>query len=221
MHVPWYLWARAWVQWVFLAACYALASLFGLLLAAVAALTSKHGPNSFGEVQQRHRQKYIDSGSSGLWAYYASRMPFIKWWSNYEDGDLGESSGKWSASCKGKERSLWNRYRWLALRNPFNRGKRTIPFFHCLVGDCTLAHYGDYTVSDKTGVSGKQFVIATHKTTGKKYYGYYSVKVLSGNRVRVWRLGFKIKPAHATHSQDADDKDKTFTFRYQHASEIN
>ncbi len=154
--------------------------------------------------------------------YRASPIPFIRLWSNYEDGDLGEPSGKQSVRCKGNERSFWNRYQWNAIRNGFNMGKRTIPFFHCIVDECEIKAWGDKEVSDKyAGMAGWQFTMATHKKTGKTYYGYYSVKDLGENKVRVHRYGFKIKPNHAGEIQDADDKDKAFTVRYQHASEIN
>jgi len=161
-------------------------------------------------------------GSSGLWEYYASTVKFVRCWSNYEDGDLGETSGKQSARCSGNERSFWNRYKWNAFRNPFNMGKRTIDFFRCMIDECNIEYWGDEVVSDKdTALSGWQFVKATHRVTGKVYYGYYSVKALPDLKVRVCRLGFKVKPSHANETQDADDKDKAFTFKYQHASEVN
>lgn len=219
--IPLNLWFKAWAQWLSVLFVYLIAVVAGFFIVPLAIATSKKRKNDFNEIESAHKTKYIKAGSSGAWEYLASRIPFIRLWSNYEDGDLGESSGKWSATCKGKERSFWNRYKWLAFRNPFNYGKRKIPFFHCLIDDCTLSHYGDYNVTDKGGKDGWQFVIAVHKETGKKYYGYYSVKYLDDGRVRVWRLGFKIKPGHATETQDADDKDKAFTFRYQHASEVN
>lgn len=208
-------------QWVTVSVVLFCAVCLGFLMAALACITSKKMKNAFNEESQRHARKYIDQGSSGEWEYWASSVPVIRWWSNYEDGDLREPSGKGSVRCKGKERTFWNRYKWNAFGNPFNMGKRTLSFFHCLVDECTLAHFGDYNVTDKQPKSGWQFVIATHKATGKKYYGYYSVKYLGEGKVRVHRYGFKIKPSHATHSQDADDKDKAVTFRYQHASVIN
>jgi hypothetical protein len=191
-------------------------------MAFFAALTSKPMTNAFGEIAQKHDQKYIDQGSSQFWTYMASPIPFIRLWSNYEDGDLGEPSGKQSVRCKGEEGTFWNRYKWLALRNGFNMGKRTLAFFHCIVEDCDIEYWGDEFITDKSpDFYGWQFTVATHRKTGKKYYGYYSVEGLGDNKVRVHRYGFKIKPSHAGKIQDADDKDKAFTARYQHSSEIN
>jgi hypothetical protein len=198
------------------------AVLAGVAMAFIAALTARKTTNFLGEESQEHSEKYLAQGSSGHWEYWASPIPFVRLWSNYEDGDLGEPSGKQSVRCGGKERTFWNRYKWLAFRNPFNLGKRTIPAFHCMVDDCDIQYFGQEVVSDKSeDKTGWNFTIATHRVTGKKYYGFYSVKYLGDNKVRVWRIGFKIKPTHAGEVQDIDDKDKAFTFRYQHSSEIN
>jgi hypothetical protein len=213
---------KAMSQWISVISVMLFAVIAGLFMCLLACATYKKMKNAFGEIEQEHSEKYKALGSSGKWEYWASNIPFIRLWSNYEDGDLGEPSGKQSVRCKGKERTFWNRYKWNALRNPFNMGKRTIPFFHCLVDDCDIEWYGDKYVSDKNvDTSGWQFVIATHRKTGKKYYGYYEVKVLDDNHVSVKKYGFKIKPSHADEVQDADDKDKAFTFRWQPRSEVN
>lgn len=213
---------RATWQWIWVSFILLFAMVGGLFMSLIAAATSKKMKNHIGEIEQKHRQKYIDQGSSGFWEYYASPIPFVRLWSNHEDGDLGEPSGKQSVRCNGKERKFWNRYYWLAIRNPFNVGKRTIPLFHCIVEDCDIEYWGDEFVDDgSTEHAGWNFTIATHRKTRKKYYGYYSVKVLSNTKVRVIRLGFKIKPTHAGVIQDADDKDKAFTMRYQPRSKIN
>jgi uncharacterized integral membrane protein len=209
-------------QWVAVLGVLLIAYGAGLFMAFLAVFTAKKMKNAFGEIEQEHSEEYKAQGSSHLWEYWASPIPFIRWWSNYEDGDLGEPSGKQSARCKGEERGFWNRYHWNAVRNPFNMGKRTLPFFHCIIEECKINAWGDKVVTDKyKGGGGWQFTKATHLKTGKVYYGYYSVKQLPTGKVRVHKFGFKIKPSHAGIIQDADDKDKAFTYRYQHASEIN
>jgi hypothetical protein len=212
---------KAVIQWASVLSVLLFAYIAGLVMVFFACLTSKPMANAFGERLQGHLNKYIALGSSGVWHYKASPVPFLRLWSNYEDGDLGEPSGKQSVRCKGKERAFWNRYKWNAFRNPFNMGKRTIPFFHCIVERCEIEWWGSDDINDKYGKYGWQFVKAKHRATGKTYYGYYSVEYLNAAKVRVHRYGFKIKPSHMDVIQDADDKDKAFTFRYQHSSEIN
>ena len=209
-------------QWFTVGIGLIIADLLGIIMSFLAALTAKPMTNFVGETKQDHSDKYKSQGSSGKWEYWASPIPFIRLWSNLEDGDLGEPSGKQSVRVNGEERKFWNRYYWLAFRNPFNMGKRTIPFFHCLVDDCDIEYYGDRDVSDKRKEEdGWHFVKATNRETGKVYYGYRSVRSLSDTTVRQVRVGFKIKPSHAGEIQDADDKDKAFTLRYQHESERN
>lgn len=212
---------RALIQWASVSFVLLITYLAGFFMAFFACLTSKRMKNAFGEQAQEHEEKYLELGSSGYWEYWASPLPFVRLWSNYEDGDLGEPSGKQSVRCNGKERAFWNRYKWNAFRNPFNMGKRTIQFFHCLVNDCDIEYWGDEKVSDKhPDLFGWQFVKATHKKTKKSYYGYYSVKDLEREKIRVLRFGFKVKPSHIGVIQDADDKDKAFTFRCQLSAEI-
>ena len=161
----------------------------------------------------KHSDKYIAEGSSGEWSYWNSPYKWCRWWNNYEDGTLGEPSGKHSARCAGKERSFWNQYLW-TIRNPFNYAKRTIPLFHCKVNDCDIEYWGDFEISDKeVGQGGWHFCKATDRNTGKVYYWYRSVRNVGDNKVRVAAIGFKIKPEHALEVQDDDDKDKAFTIR--------
>lgn len=200
--------------------------------------------NHLGESEGPHSQKYIDQGSSGWWKYYGTDIPFVKWWSNLEDG-ICEPSGKWSATVKGKESTFWNKYAWVR-RNPFNYIKRTNKFFACFINDCDVSYYGDYMITDKNlSDHGAHFVIAKDKLTGKVYYGFRHIFAWNtvswyntlqaffvktrflklarwmDNRVYHANLGFKIKPSHADNKQDEDDLDKSFTFRVQLASLVN
>ena len=185
--------------------------IMGIFVALTSTPTLVHpqGNKVFG----KHSAKYIADGSSGEWAYWSSPYKILRWWNNYEDGTLGEPSGKHSARCAGKERSFWNQYSWTC-RNPFNYGKRTLPLFHCKVNECDIEYWGDFELSDKeVSAGGWQFCKATHKTTGKNYYWYRSVTPVSNTEVKVAAIGFKLKPSHALSVQDADDADKAFTIR--------
>ena len=207
--------AKAVLNWTAVAVPYGLGWLATFIMGIFVALTSTttlvhpQGKKVFG----KHSDKYIAEGSSGEWAYWNSPYKILRWWNNYEDGTLGEPSGKHSADCAGKERSFWNQYLW-TIRNPFNYAKRTIPLFHCLVNNCDIEYWGDFELSDKdVGKGGWQFCKATDRTTGKVYYWYRSVTYAGDNQVRVAAIGFKIKPSHALNEQDADDRDKAFTLR--------
>ncbi len=203
------------LQWAGVLAVYIWFVLLGLFVVPFVILLSKPMTNFVGERKQKHSSKYLSQGSSGEWEYIGTDIPVLKWWANLEDGNLGEPSGKHSARWAGKERSFLAQYNWLALRNPVNYLKRTWGFLHCPVDDCVVEYIGDYHVSDRGNAFGEQFVWATHKDTGKKYYGYYSVKDLGNGKGKVKRYGFKVRPSHANETQDADDKDKAFTMRYQ------
>ena len=185
--------------------------------------TGKRSTNDFGESEQEHTDRYKAEGSSGKWYYVATDVKFLDPWNNWEDGLLGEPSGKHSARENGKEDTFMAKYRW-SIRNPFNKGKRTNRNFACYVNDCDIEWSGQENISDKTNdlsSKGWQFVKATDRTNGKVYYGYRSVKLLDDEHVRQFRLGFKIKPGHAGTIQDSDDLDKAYTLRLQFKSSIN
>lgn len=209
------------LQWLQVGSVSFLLYIVGLIVVPFTILFSKRMANVFGETSQEHRDKYIDQGSSGYWYYVGCTVPFLQWFSNLEDGNYGEPSGKHSARSGGKEATFWQQYYWLALRNPYNYIKRTSPFFYCRVEDCEVTYEGDYEVDDKGERWGEQFVTATHKENGKKWYGYRMTKDLGDGKCRQKRYGFKIKPSHNGEIQDADDKDKAFTFRYQYRANIN
>ncbi len=237
---------QAAIQWLLIGSIMGTAWLLtyfpmGLLVA----YFSRPMTNRYGENVAIHSEKYISQGSSGKWIYEATDMPVIRLWDNLEDGQRGEPSGKWSASCGGKEATFWNKYRW-ALRNPFNRAKRESRLLACFVNDCAVQFWGDEKISDKNGKGGTHFVRATDRTTGRVYYGYRNVFYWDGtkalkvvkaiasrlpwlknrldwfdNRVYAATFGYKIKPEHAKEVQDADDLDKAFTFRIQPFSKVN
>lgn len=207
--------AKAILSWLIVVIPYSLGWLLTYVMGIIVAATSKpqkvHPQGK--KIFSKHSDKYIAEGSSGEWEYWNSNVPFVKWWNNYEDGTLGEPSGKNSARVKGKERTFLSQYLW-TIRNPFNYAKRSIPLFHCKVNDCKIEYWGDFEISDKEeGQGGWHFCKATDLNTGKVYYWYRSVTPCGENKVKVAAIGFKIKPAHALVVQDDDDKDKAFTIR--------
>lgn len=188
----------------------------------VALTSKKQDQHPFGEpTEAKHREKYVKEGSSGSWEYWNSSWSWLQDWNNLEDGTLGESSGKHSASCGGTERTLWQQYSWLC-RNPYNWGKRTRPLFNCPVNECDIRYWGSQEITDKAPViSGWYFVQATHRKTGRVFYGYRSVRLNDDGTVRQVNLGYKLKPGHAGTVQDPDDADKAFTIRIQFASQAD
>lgn len=217
------IWSKAVLQWLGVCTTY----LFGWLLTffpmgiIVAATSKKQGVHPQGKpLEEEHTRRYVREGSSGHWEYYNSDIRIARPWNNYEDGTLGEPSGKNSARVKGEERSFWSQYKWTC-RNPYNWEKRTNPRYHCLVDNCDIEYWGDFSITDKSvDGSGWQFVIATDTTSGKKYYAYRKVNVV-GEHVRHTRIGFKIDPGHANVVMDDDDKDKAFTIRLPVKQKIN
>lgn len=235
---------KALVQWCVVAPVIMTGIIITMLLGWAVILTAKRLPrNPFGEASPKlHSDKYSSKGSSGVWYYFMTEVPVLKWFGNLEDGLYGEPSGKNSANLKGKERSFLGMYYWL-WRNPFNYAKRTSPILACFVNDCTVRFSGDTGVTDKhTNGSGSYWVVATHKDPKwwhwTNYYGFRQVIVWDtvGWYVNVTRLlakipgvreswfrnkvynavlGFKIKPEHGEIEQDDDDLDKAFTARVQ------
>jgi len=206
-------------QWSWVGALIMLGTLLtyfpmGILVALTAKPATKHPQGK--PLTARHSAKYMEAGASGWWEYWNSPWAFLRPWNNYEDGCLGEPSGKTSARQKGKERNRFRIYQWLC-RNPFNWGKRSSSLFACFVNDCTIDWWGSTDViTDKApAISGWYFVRAVHKTTGRVYYGYRSVKLNDNGTIDQGRFGYKIEPKHAREVQGADDLDKAFTLRYQ------
>ena len=198
--------------------CLSFMVVLGFILTPFVVLTAKRQsthPIHYKGVVSRHTDRYKSLGSSGVWHYVNSGVPFLKWWNNYEDGLLGEPSGKWSATCKGKEKSFINMVKW-NIRNPFNYGKRTLLFFHCKVNDCDVSYIGDKYVSDKESNLGGWYIVRAKQKEGvwkRTYYGIRWVKHYKNNKVRQLYIGFKLKPEHQWIEQSLDDSDKAFTTR--------
>lgn len=213
----------AYIQFITVLVAYFPLYLFTYIAAAfIAAFPRKMISHPQGKaLEEHHTQRYKEAGSSGYWEYVNSSLTWLRPWWNLEDGLLGEPSGKHSARVKGKERTWWSMYRW-SIRNPFNWGKRTWPMFRCMVNECDVVYWGSYIVSDKREMSDRwQLVKATHRETGRVYYGFRSVTNRSDGLINTALFGFKIKPEHADIIQDRDDEDKAFTFRYQIGAKIN
>ncbi|TWC12016.1 hypothetical protein FBY06_14020 [Pseudomonas sp. SJZ085] len=111
--------------------------------------------------------------------------------------------------------SWLSRWWWAAVRNPVNN-LRLVAGISCPVAECDFAYLGQYSVEDKPGKGGWQFVRATRRGGLSRWYGFYAVRELSSTTARVVRLGFKIKPEHQGSAEPA----KGMTFKVNLAKEI-
>ena len=194
----------------------------GLFASIAVVLTAKKATNKFGETTNSHSLKYAKSGSSGVWWFVTSPCKILWPWCNDEDGCYGEPSGKWSATCKGKEHTLLNMYKWIALRNPANNVSRYTDLFRCKPEQCVITYAGDYVLTDKSPViNGWQFTKAQHKTTNRCYYGFRFIAKWPDGDVFQIKAGFKVKPQHANVNLAVYDEDKGFTVGIQFKSRSN
>ncbi|MNG23610.1 hypothetical protein D3C84_1082370 [compost metagenome] len=83
--------------------------------------------------------------------------------------------------------------------------KRRLSLYSAPIVGSKITYTGNYTVEDKPGMGGWQFV--TTEQGRKKWYGFYLVHEWSVTRAFVIRLGFKVKPSHA--GQDEEPKGMT------------
>jgi len=212
----------AYWQWFLVAIPFAVGVLLtyfpmGILVALTSRHMSRHPQGK--PTLATHKAEYRNEGSSGAWSYWNSYVLWLRPWNNYEDGTLGEPSGKHSARVGGNEDSFWNQYLWIC-RNPFNWAKRSSRFFACFVNDCDIDWWGTGIITDKAPViEGWHFCRAMDRTTGRVYYGYREVRLNDDGTVYQSTFGYKIKPEHQLAMQDVDDLDKAFTLRIQFASQ--
>lgn len=130
----------------------------------------------------------------GYWGL--GRLPAWAWlWSNDRDGALGDKRGWWHMNTPfGLGAYHWfSQFWWLAIRNPANN-MRFSPWFSCPVTECDYRYWGDENVEDRPGEGGRRLLLATHKATGRRYYGFYGVWQWSATRALVVQLGFKGEP---------------------------
>jgi len=123
-------------------------------------------------------------------------LPAWAWlWSNDRDGALGDKRGWWHLNAPfGLGAHHWfSMLWWLALRNPANN-MRFSPLFGCPVTECDYRYWGDENVEDRPGQGGRRFLLATHKRTGRRYYGFYGVWQWTATRALVVQIGFKGEP---------------------------
>jgi hypothetical protein len=134
-------------------------------------------------------------------------LPAWAWlWSNDRDGAVGDKRGWWHTNAPfGLGAHHWlSMLLWLAYRNPANNARFT-RFMGCPVTECTFEFWGDEVVKDKPGQGGLRFLIATHRETGRKYYGLYFVKTWSNKRALVVQIGFKGEPSDWSEDYSGDE----------------
>lgn len=123
-------------------------------------------------------------------------LPAWAWlWSNDRDGALGDKRGWWHLNAPFDLGAYhwFSKLWWLALRNPSNNMRFT-PLFGCPVMECDYRYWGDENVEDRPGQGGRRFLLATHKRTGRRYYGFYGVWQWTATRALVVQIGFKGEP---------------------------
>lgn len=123
-------------------------------------------------------------------------LPRWAWlWGNDFDGLLGDKRGWWAANTPfgWAVDSFIAMYWWAAIRNPANN-MRLLSLFSAPIAGSDIKHFGQFTVEDKPGMGGWQFVIV--ENDGKRWFGFYWVHEWSSTRAFVVRLGFKVKPGH-------------------------
>lgn len=124
-------------------------------------------------------------------------LPRWAWlFGNDYDGLLGDKRSWWVENTPFglAVESYLAMWLWAAVRNPVNN-LRLVPGLSCPVSECTITYSGSYTVEDKSGMGGWQFVTAARRSS--MWYGLYVVHEWSPTRAFVLRLGYKIKPDHA------------------------
>lgn len=130
----------------------------------------------------------------GNWLLFT--LPGWAWlWSNDRDGTLGDKRGWWHLNAPFGLGAYhpFSMFWWLALRNPANNMRFT-PLLGCPVTECDYRYWGDENVEDRPGQGGRRFLLATHKRTGRRYYGFYGVWQWSATRAVVVQIGFKGEP---------------------------
>ena len=188
---------RAALQWAWLIVARAAGIITGLVVVAVAI-------------------PFRVSGLSGSDGRPILNMPRWAWlWGNDFDGLLGDKRGWWEANTpRGwAVDSFAAMYWWAAIRNPANNMRFLDAFSAPIIGS-QIKYSGSYTVEDKPGLDGWQFVWA--EQGGKRWFGFYFVRCWNDQRAFVIRLGFKIKPEH----QGQDEPRKGLTFKINPYKEI-
>ena len=139
--------------------------------------------------------------------WWLATLPGWAWlWSNDRDGALGDKRGWWHMNTPfGLGAYHWfSQFWWLAIRNPANN-MRFSPWFSCPLMECDYQFWGDEVVKDRPGEGGRRLLLATHKVTGRRYYGFYGVWQLSATRALVLQLGFKPEPSDRAEDYSADE----------------
>ena len=100
-----------------------------------------------------------------------------------------------------------------SIRNPANNLRFLDAFSAPIIGS-QIRYRGRYTVEDKLGLDGWQFVLA--EQDGRRWFGFYLVRCWNDQRAFVIRLGFKIKPEH----EGMNEPRKGLTFKINPYKEI-
>jgi len=164
----------------------------------------------FGTNDQPETAKQFTK-SPGTWTLRRLKKPFLLW-DNMFDGVLGDSTGDWNRIVLARyglpATSFLAMWEWLAVRNPANYFGRIIlgidakDYIYELLG-------GIQEVSETK--HGWQFILATHKITGKRRYCLRFSYAWWFNPKRVFYgvYGHKLQMAHANLTAESNIRDRS------------
>lgn len=121
----------------------------------------------------------------------SNHLPKLFWlWDNDKDGIDGDAGWQGLDHTNGNYASFWNRFRWLAIRNPSNNWGYKIGFKQ--TADVTYKYIGDPATSDQ-GHSGALLVLA-YRDKMPVSYAFYMVQQYSMFKSKCLRVfsGWKI-----------------------------
>lgn len=187
---------------------------------------------ALGKFDLSSQQPFTDYNTHRNWVREV--FPKVFWpWDNIEDSSTGDHRGWWDLET-GDSRKWLSRFRWLAIRNPFNNFKRYV------IGIDVRKYYierlaGQFYVRDDLQSQGFQFLRADPeaKNTLPRYMLYYvraykdrSFSLFGKtfgwkNRAIVIQIGNKIKIAHNnTIEKEEIDYFKGFTVEFNPFKDI-
>jgi hypothetical protein len=138
------------------------------------------------------------------------RLPkWLLWWDNTIDGFMGDKRG-WYYNKTLKWPRFVSMWWWGAARNPSNYFQRFV--VACDVTKCDIVKLaGKDVVEDDLENTGFQFIKATNRETGRRYYHLYWVhRWGTSNKGFNIQIGNKVKLHHATEKYEGDEEYKKY-----------
>ena len=182
----------------------------GWIVVPIALMFSKVDANTLANFTTYHTSRYWVLETLPDWAW---------WYSNDRDGARGDKRGWWDMTIDDGS-TFWNRFRWLALRNPVHNLVTFSPELSCNVNEAEefelLAgqEFEDYKHEDCS------FQWIRCESNGKKYYHLYVNKEIKNGMGIYIRIGHKFKLEHVWGEEESGKEWKKFTLRFRPWTEI-